>query len=81
MEPLFVDNDFGRGFDSRRLHHFSFNNLEIYGPHIVRCRKMLAWRFTSIAGTVGTARPVMPKILSTVNSMNARKAGSAANVP
>ena len=23
MEPLFVDNDFGRGFDSRRLHHSS----------------------------------------------------------
>ena len=21
MEPLFVANDFGRGFDSRRLHH------------------------------------------------------------
>jgi len=23
MEPLFVDNDFGRGFDSRRLHQIS----------------------------------------------------------
>ncbi len=36
MEPLFVDNDFGRGFDSRRLHHIFINNLENFRLFVVQ---------------------------------------------
>jgi hypothetical protein len=46
-------------FDSRRLHQFSFKNLEILRPYdIVRCRKVLAWHSLSIAAIAGTARAV-----------------------
>ena len=61
MEPLFVVNDFGRGFDSRRLHHILFNSLERYGLFVVQCREISPWRCISIADTAGTAKPVTPK--------------------
>ena len=38
MEPLFVDYDFGRGFDSRRLHHSLFNDLAEISPCVVQYR-------------------------------------------
>jgi len=34
MEPLFVANDFGRGFDSRRLHHKVMIINDLYGARI-----------------------------------------------
>jgi hypothetical protein len=57
MEPLFVDNDFGRGFDSRRLHHNCFNNLHKFCLFVVRYRTMSPWRSTSIDGIAGTVTP------------------------